>query len=75
VCNTGVPCDAATPCMAPQTCTETSRGSFCPVTTDALIDATDTQTPQRSVKQRWGSISCLDGEVEKHDGRIRPVFE
>jgi 5'-nucleotidase / UDP-sugar diphosphatase len=30
---------------------------------------------QRSVKQRWGTISCLDGEIEKHDGRIRPVFE
>ena len=75
VCNTGVPCDAATPCMAPQMCTETPRGSFCTVTTDALIDATDMQSPQRSVKQRWGNISCLDGEVEKHDGRIRPVFE
>jgi 5'-nucleotidase / UDP-sugar diphosphatase len=30
---------------------------------------------QRTVKQRWGDISCLDGEIEKHDGRIRPVFE
>jgi hypothetical protein len=30
---------------------------------------------QRSVQQRWGDISCLDGEIEKHDGRIKPVFE
>ena len=45
------------------------------VTTDDIIDTTDTQSPQRSVKQRWGNISCLDGEIEKHDGRIRPVFE
>jgi 5'-nucleotidase len=78
VCNTGVACDAATPCPttpAGQVCTETSRGSFCMMGTDALIDTTDTQTPQRSVKQRWGNVSCLDGEIEKHDGRIRPVFE
>ena len=30
---------------------------------------------QRTVQQRWGNVSCLDGEIEKHDGRIRPVFE
>jgi 5'-nucleotidase len=30
---------------------------------------------QRTVKQRWGNISCLDGNIEAHDGRIRPVFE
>jgi hypothetical protein len=30
---------------------------------------------QRTVKQRWGDISCLDANIEKHDGRIRPVFE
>ena len=29
----------------------------------------------RTVKQRWGNISCLDGLIETHDGRIRPVFE
>jgi len=29
----------------------------------------------RTVTQRYGDISCLDTEVEKHDGRIRPVFE
>ncbi|HEU4610747.1 MAG TPA: bifunctional UDP-sugar hydrolase/5'-nucleotidase [Kofleriaceae bacterium] len=75
VCNTGVACDASTPCPAPETCTETPRGSFCTLGTDKIIDTTDTQTPQRSVKQRWGNISCLDGVIEQHDGRIRPVFE
>jgi 5'-nucleotidase len=45
------------------------------MSTEQIIDTTDTQSPQRSVKQRWGNISCLDGEIEKHDGRIRPVFE
>ena len=45
------------------------------MTTDQIIDTTDTQTPQRSVKQRWGEISCLDNNIDKHDGRIRPVFE
>lgn len=94
VCNTGVACDASNPCPEDQQCTATPRGSFCTVSTDAIIDTTDA-TPacmrdedcqsgvcmpngrcrQRSVKQRWGNISCLDGEIEKHDGRIRPVFE
>ncbi len=78
VCNTGVPCDAATPCPAMpagQVCSETPSGSFCTLATDAIIDTTDTRTPQRTVKERWGEISCLDGEIEKHDGRMRPVFE
>ncbi len=75
VCNTGVKCDASMPCPEPETCTETPRGSFCMLGTDKIIDTTDTQSPQRSVKQRWGSISCLDGVIEQHDGRIRPVFE
>jgi hypothetical protein len=39
------------------------------------IDDTDTETPKRTVAARYGKISCLDTEVEKHDGRIRPVFE
>ena len=30
---------------------------------------------KRTVQQRWGNISCIDGEIEKHDGRIKPVFE
>jgi len=78
VCNTGVPCDAATPCPDDpkgQVCTETPRGSFCTLSTDAMIDSTDTRTPKRTIKQRWGNISCLDQELEAHDGRIRPVFE
>ncbi len=78
VCNTGVACDAQTPCPATpagQTCTQTSKGQFCTLTTDAIIDTTDTQQPQRSVKARWGNISCLDGMLEAHDGRMRPVFE
>jgi 5'-nucleotidase len=45
------------------------------MTTDQIIDTTDTESPQRSVKARWGEISCLDNNIEKHDGRIRPVFE
>jgi len=30
---------------------------------------------QRTIQKRWGNVSCLDGNIEKHDGRIRPVFE
>jgi len=30
---------------------------------------------QRTVKARYGDISCLDETIEAHDGRIRPVFE
>jgi 5'-nucleotidase len=40
-----------------------------------IIDSTDSQTPQRTVVQRWGPIPCLDEKFEAHDGRIRPVFE
>ena len=43
--------------------------------TDAIPDDTDTQSPQRTIKARWGNISCLDENIEAHDGRIRPVFE
>ncbi|MCE9577503.1 MAG: bifunctional metallophosphatase/5'-nucleotidase [Deltaproteobacteria bacterium] len=43
--------------------------------TSSVIDTTDTQTPQRPVIERWGAVPCLDDQVEKHDGRIRPVFE
>jgi len=45
------------------------------MSTSQIPDETDTQTPQRTVQARWGNISCLDGNIEKHDGRIRPVFE
>jgi len=43
--------------------------------TDQIVDDTDTQTPQRTIQARWGNISCLDENIEAHDGRIRPVFE
>lgn len=42
---------------------------------DDVIDFTDDQSPQRTVVERWGRVSCLDESVEPHDGRIRPVFE
>ncbi len=45
------------------------------VTTDMIPDTTDTQMPQRSVKARWGNVSCLDDKIEAHDGRIRPVSQ
>lgn len=41
----------------------------------SVLDASDPQTPQRSVVTRWGKVSCLDEKIEAHDGRIRPVFE
>jgi len=31
--------------------------------------------PLVPVKDRFGAISCLDENTEKHDGRIRPTFE
>jgi 5'-nucleotidase len=43
------------------------------MTTDQIVDETDPE--QRTVKARWGNISCLDQNLDKHDGRIRPVFE
>jgi 2',3'-cyclic-nucleotide 2'-phosphodiesterase (5'-nucleotidase family) len=43
------------------------------MTTDQIIDETDPM--QRSVKARWGNVSCLDQKLDAHDGRIRPVFE
>jgi hypothetical protein len=38
-------------------------------------DTTMNKCKPRTIKARFGNISCLDGNVEKHDGRIRPVFE
>lgn len=44
--------------------------------TDQVIDDTDPQMPQRTIAARYGSkISCLDENIEAHDGRIRPVYE
>ncbi|MEO8554312.1 MAG: 5'-nucleotidase C-terminal domain-containing protein, partial [Kofleriaceae bacterium] len=45
------------------------------VDTSMILDETDPQTPQRSIKERWGNASCLDDKIEAHDGRIRPVFQ
>jgi len=45
------------------------------VTTDNIVDMSDTQTPQRTVKERFGNAACLDDHIEAHDGRIRPVFQ
>ena len=39
------------------------------------VDETDKQVPPRKVVERYGNISCLTEANEKHDGRIRPVFE
>jgi len=39
------------------------------------VDMTDTQVPQRKIVDRFGQISCLTSDIEKHDGRIRPVFQ
>ncbi len=39
------------------------------------IDVTDTQTPQRTIVERWGPIPCFGDALERHEGRIRPVFE
>ena len=40
-----------------------------------VVDFTDPQPMDRTVHERWGDIACLDGKIEPHDGRIRPVFE
>jgi 2',3'-cyclic-nucleotide 2'-phosphodiesterase (5'-nucleotidase family) len=45
------------------------------MTTDQIIDETDPEPTQRTVKARWGNVSCLDQTLDAHDGRIRPVFE
>jgi hypothetical protein len=52
------------------------QGTSCDgVDISQIVDTTDTQSPQRTVQQRWGNISCLDDKVEAHDGRIRGVFQ
>jgi 5'-nucleotidase len=40
-----------------------------------MCDTATKKCMPRTIKARFGNISCLDGNVEKHDGRIRPVFE
>jgi 2',3'-cyclic-nucleotide 2'-phosphodiesterase (5'-nucleotidase family) len=42
----------------------------------SVLDFADTvHSPQQTVIQNYGKISCLNEDVEAHDGRIRPVFE
>jgi 5'-nucleotidase/UDP-sugar diphosphatase len=39
-------------------------------------DETDTSAGgPHKVAERYGAVSCLDQNIEPHDGRIRPVFE
>lgn len=38
-----------------------------------VIDETDAM--RRTVVDRYGAIACLDANLERHDGRIRTVFE
>jgi 5'-nucleotidase / UDP-sugar diphosphatase len=40
-----------------------------------IIDETDPASPKRKVVERWGDVACLGDLIEKHDGRIRPIFE
>ena len=44
-----------------------------PACKDNIIDISDPDGG--TVRERWGSVACLDNTVEPHDGRIRPVFE
>lgn len=39
------------------------------------VDITDPQDPQRTIVARYGPVPCFTDGLEKHDGRIRPVFE
>lgn len=38
-------------------------------------DVDTTVTPNVNIVEKYGEISCLDANIEAHDGRIRPVFE
>jgi 5'-nucleotidase / UDP-sugar diphosphatase len=40
-----------------------------------ILDETDPLPQKRTVLDRWGNVACLGGDIEAHDGRIRPVFE
>jgi 2',3'-cyclic-nucleotide 2'-phosphodiesterase (5'-nucleotidase family) len=42
---------------------------------DDVVDFTDPADVDRTVKARWGAVSCLDENFERHDGRIRPHIE
>ena len=40
-----------------------------------LTQIMDDGDPSKTVDQKWGKVSCLDGVIEAHDGRIRAAFE
>lgn len=40
-----------------------------------LEDEMDLASPRRKVVSTYGEISCLEEKIERHDGRIRPVFQ
>lgn len=44
-----------------------------PTCDEDVVDITDPDG--RTVNERWGEVACLDGTIEPHDGRIRPIFE
>jgi 5'-nucleotidase / UDP-sugar diphosphatase len=44
-----------------------------PACADDVVDVSDPNNGR--VRDRWGPVACLDGAIEPHDGRIRPVFE
>ncbi len=53
--------------------TQTCLDPTCRARCDQQID--DAAGDTTLVKDRYGSISCLDETIEAHDGRIRPTFE
>jgi hypothetical protein len=48
------------------------RQEQCP---EGAIDVTDDRMPQRTILERFGPVPCFSDTLERHDGRIRPVFE
>ncbi|MCX5741232.1 MAG: bifunctional UDP-sugar hydrolase/5'-nucleotidase [Proteobacteria bacterium] len=61
-------CDGVSTDMVPD---DTDPDGMCPGSATPAAVAMNC----RKVKERFGPISCLDQNIEKHDGRIRPVFE
>jgi 2',3'-cyclic-nucleotide 2'-phosphodiesterase (5'-nucleotidase family) len=55
-----------------QTC---PAGSSCRARCDAQIDDSVVGVLGPKLADKFGAISCLDENVEAHDGRIRPTFE
>ena len=55
-----------------QTC---PANSACRARCDAQLDDSVAGTLGAPLRDKYGTISCLDENVEAHDGRIRPTFE